>query len=115
MFLFLYQEFIHKKQYCYVVFDILDFVVKKSKEGIWIVVWMFAILLRRSDFVFFYLDFYQGPSKLNLVWNMQFFFVQVKAARGILKLIHELIQTELQNPSGEAQLRQGNLLLNKML
>ena len=32
MFLFLYQEFIHKKQYCYVVFDILDFVVKKSKR-----------------------------------------------------------------------------------
>ena len=32
---------------------------------------------------------------------MQFFFVQVKAARGILKLIH----VELQNPSGEAQAR----------
>ena len=67
---------------------------------------MFAALLRRSGFEFFYLDFYQGPSKLNWVWNMQFFFVQVKAARGILKLIHELImQTELQNPSGEAQAR----------
>ena len=36
---------------------------------------------------------------------MQFFFVQDKAARGILKLIHELMQTELQNPSGEAQAR----------
>ena len=36
---------------------------------------------------------------------MQFFFVQVKAARGILKLIHELMQTELQNLSGEARAR----------
>ena len=36
---------------------------------------------------------------------MQFSFVQVKAARGISKLIHELMQTELQNLSGEAQAR----------
>ena len=61
MLLFLCQEFIHKKQYCYAMFDILYFVVKKVKGSIWIIVLVYNFVESIKLCGIFCLDFYQGP------------------------------------------------------